>query len=130
MSVLFKNLKFKEALLYSQHICPYKQATIFIILVLFSKGCPPFPDCLEKRCQGLISLYFLTDFLVKLHIFLADEVDHFAWLSHAPSPADSLEVLLGRLGVLKLNDMAHIHSVQPTRAQIVTDKDGYLAFLE
>ena len=67
---------------------------------------------------------------MQLYVALPDEIYHFSWLAHAAGAADSLEVLLGRLGIFKLDDVAHIHRVEASRAQIIAHQHRYLALME
>ena len=67
---------------------------------------------------------------MQLYVSLPDEIYHFSWLAHSAGAADSLQVLLGRFRIFKLDDVAHIHRVQASRAQVIADQHGYLALMQ
>ena len=59
---------------------------------------------------------------MQIYIFLSDEVNDFTRLTHASSPAHSLQVFLRRLCIFELYHVADVHCVDSPGTQIIADK--------
>ena len=67
---------------------------------------------------------------MEVDISFTYKVYNFAWLAHSAGPSYTLQVFLGGLSILKLDDVAYIHCVKAPGAQIITDKHRNFAFVK
>lgn len=75
-------------------------------------------------------LHFCTNFLVQINVSLPYETYHFAWLAKSTCPANALQIVLGSLGVLEMDHVAHVHRVESARSETITHKDRNLALMK